>query len=97
MQSMRDDTLTKVKRISSEILSGRTINVVANGDDYYAIEAVNADGLVSTWPPVWIDSKATEDQIRAKLSDEFRRASDPASDPDDLSVPGLHNEGKLRH
>lgn len=93
---MPDDTLTKVKRISSEILSGRNVNVGENGDDYYAIEAVNPDGALSTWPPVWIEPNSTEDQIRVKLSDGFRRAADPDSDPGDLSVPGLKNEGRQR-
>jgi len=91
---MQDDTLTKVKRICSEILSGRNVRVGANGDDYYAIEAVNPDGALSTWPPVWIAPHATEDQIKTKLSDGFRQASDPDSDPDDLSVPNLQTEGR---
>jgi len=91
---MPDDTLTKVKQISSEILSGRNVRVVANCEDYYAVEALNPDGALSTWPPLWVDPHSTEDQIRAKLSYEFRQASDPDSDPDDLSVPNLQTEGR---
>jgi hypothetical protein len=36
----------------------------------------------------------SEDEIRRKLQREFRLASDPDSEPDDLSVPGLGTEGR---
>jgi hypothetical protein len=89
-----DTTFAQVQRISSEILSGQEITVVAHGENYYAFAIVSAKGIRSTLPPVWVEPQASDLQVRTKLSREFRRAFDPDADPDDLSIPGLQNEGK---
>jgi hypothetical protein len=91
---MSEDPFAQVQRISSEILSGQEITVLANGEDYYAFAVVSAEGIRSTLPPVWVDPKASDQQVRTKLSREFRRAFDPDSEPGDLSIPGLQDEGK---
>jgi hypothetical protein len=76
-------------RISAEILSGYRIGVAPKGEDYYAFEIVGQDGTASGLPPVWVDPHASDAEIRAKLTREFRLAFDPDSEPGDLSVPGL--------
>jgi hypothetical protein len=89
---MSDNPLTRLNRIASEILPGQQIETTARGEDYYVFEITGAQGSRSSLPPVWIDPRASDDQVKVKLSREFAQAFHPDSSPDDLSVPNLHTE-----
>jgi hypothetical protein len=89
---MPDNPLTRLNRIASEILPGRQIETTARGEDYYVFAITGTHGSRSAFPPVWIDPKASDQQVREKLSREFEQALHPDSSPDDLSVPNLQTE-----
>jgi hypothetical protein len=90
---MKDQTVNQLKTIASELLPGEEVAVIANGEDYYTVEVVMADGRKSNFPPVWLPQTASEQQIKAKLSHAFHEHLHPESDPDDLTVPNLQTEG----
>jgi hypothetical protein len=87
-----DNSLTRLNRIASEILTGKQIETIARGEDYYVFEIADAQGSRSAVPPVWIDPQANDHQVKDKLAREFERAFHPDSSPDDLSVPNLQTE-----
>jgi hypothetical protein len=89
---MSDNSLTRLRRIASEILPGRQIETTARGEDYYVFVITGEQGSRSALPPVWIDPNASDHQVKEKLSREFERAFHPDSSPDDLSVPNLQTE-----
>ena len=85
----------KNKQLSGEILSGRNVIVTSEDEDYYGFELAGSPGApASNLPRVWIDPHSSDRQVKEKLSAEFRRAFDPNSEPDDLSIPGLRDEGR---
>jgi hypothetical protein len=89
---MSDNPLTRLKRIASEILPGGQIETTARGENYYVFVITGAEGSRSALPPVWIDPKASDREVRDKLSREFEQNLHPESSPDDLSVPNLRTE-----
>jgi hypothetical protein len=90
---MSESFLTRLDRITSEILPGK-IRTESRGENYYTFEVADAAGNRSALPPVWIDPAASDQQIRDKLKREFQQAFHPDSSPDDLSVPNLQSERK---
>jgi hypothetical protein len=92
---MSESFLTRLDRISSEVLPGK-IRMEARGENYYVFEVADADGNKSALPPIWIDPGGSDHQIRDKLAREFEQAFHPDSSPDDSSVPNLQTEGKAR-
>jgi hypothetical protein len=93
---MPADRLTQIEHVASDLLEGQRVHAIPKGEYYYAFEITNRQGARSMLPPVWIDPSASDEQLKDKLSAEFRRTFRPESDPDDLSVPGLQTEGKQR-
>ncbi|MDQ1472247.1 MAG: hypothetical protein QOJ99_3727 [Bryobacterales bacterium] len=90
---MPDNLLTRLDQISSEVLPGK-IRTEARGENYYVFEMTDAAGTRSALPPIWIDPRGTDQQIRDKLRRELEQALHPESGPDDSSVPNLQTEGK---
>jgi hypothetical protein len=91
---MANHFLTRVETIAAGLLKGEKVHVDAKGEDYYAFSLVNDQGVASTIPPVWIDPRASDDEIRKKLGHEFQLAFNPDAEPGDLSVPNLRTEAK---
>ncbi len=89
---MFDDLLTRLARISSEALPGKS-RVEARGEGYYIFEATTADGTRIVLPPVWIDPAVSDRQIHDKLCRVYEQALHPETIPDDASIPDLKTEG----
>jgi hypothetical protein len=91
---MSDDFLTRLRKITSEILKDEQVEVTAAGEDYYVFTASDGQGVESRFQPIWIAPEASDYQIRDKLSREFFHALNPEWEGDDLSTPGLRIEGR---
>lgn len=94
---MADELLTRVQRIASEVLAGKTVQVTAGGEGYYSFALPGTEPGGSTFPPVWIAPAASDQEIRVKLTREFQDALHPEGAADDASVPNLQNEGVQQH
>jgi hypothetical protein len=90
---MADNFLTRLGRISSEVLPGK-IRTVVRGENYYVFEMTDAQGTTSALPPIWLDPKGSDQQIKDKLRGELERALHPETSPDDSSVPNMQTEGR---
>jgi hypothetical protein len=93
---MPEELLCRIERLAADAAGSGSVKVTANGEGYYAIERIAADGTRAAFPPVWIDPASGDGQIRDKLAREFAQALHPESAPDDVSVPNLETEGRLR-
>jgi hypothetical protein len=82
-----------VKTIAADLLQRESVEVTARGEDYFLIEVIDARGMRSNFPPLWIPGFLNDSQIRQKLTREFREHLYPESSPDDASVPNLQTEG----
>ncbi len=92
---MADEFLARVRKIAAEVLNAGNVETTARGEGYYAFSFDTGAGR-SSLPPVWIEPGASEAEIREKLERAFSQDFYPDSAPDDLSVPGLATEGKVR-
>jgi hypothetical protein len=93
---MPEELLSRIERLAADAAGSGTVKVTANGEGYYTIEHIAAEGTRATFPPVWIDPASGDGKIREKLARAFAQALHPESAPDDVSVPGLQTQGRLR-
>jgi hypothetical protein len=90
---MHDDFLTRLRKISADVLPGTVRPTIAR-ENYYVFEMTDSDGVKTTLPPIWLDPAATDGQIHQKLAKTLEESLHPETMPDDASVPTLQTEGR---
>ena len=93
---MRDDFLTRLRKISADVLPG-TIRPTMAAENYYIFEMTDSGGAKTTLPPIWLDPAATDRQIHDKLARTLEESLHPETIPDDASVPTLQTKGQQEH